>query len=118
MPSPAAGPGSRLLRSIEERPRGSQAFAQFRIAEKKVDLFFGEIDGRFDVGAESISASVRPCTMLEIRPQGHGGAGRYQRSRIDEVGDGFGLRQVDVVVKCALREFARPRRRIRAGIAR
>ena len=93
---------SKWPRTVASRSRSS------RIAEK-VDLFLGKIDGRFDVGAQidqCVGEALHHAREFALQ-RAHGGACGFARSRIDEIGDGFGLRQVDlVVVKRALGEFA------------
>ena len=88
-----------------------QSLAQFGAGEE-IDFLFGEIDGRFHVdaqrderGARGIHA-LRELTLQRTHRRLRGAA----RARIDEIRNGLGLRQIDLVVEeGALAELPCPR---------
>ncbi len=78
---------------------------------EKVDFLFREIDGRFHIDAQLDNAVHQRCDPFTERSlQGvYGIARRLFRGTVDQVGDGLGLGQVDLVVeKGALGELTRP----------
>ena len=84
---------------------------QLGVAEK-IDLFLGKVDGGFHVGAQvdqRVGEPLHHARELALQ-RAHRGARGFARAGVDEIGDGFGLRQIDlVVVERALGEFAGPR---------
>ena len=113
MPSRSRRPWPRRGRARASKwPRTvAEALGELAVGEE-VDFLLGKIDGRLDVGAQidqRIGEPLHHAGELALQ-RAHGGARGFARAGIDEVGDGFGLRQVDlVVVKGALGEFARAR---------
>ncbi len=77
---------------------------------QEVDLLFRKIDGGFHIGAQ---LNHRARQHLDhggelTLQRTHGGPGRLARAGVDEICDGLGLRQVQLVVQeRALREFPR-----------
>jgi hypothetical protein len=70
-------------------------------SERKVDLLLGEIHGRLHVHAQldqGLQQFVHPLRELPFQGT-HGGAGRLGGAAVDEVGDGLGLGQVELVVE-------------------
>ena len=77
---------------------------------QKVDVFFGEIQRRFDQHAQM--DQLRQQRIDGLREFARHGARRRARRRlsagVDQVGNGFGLGQIDLVVqKCPLCELSR-----------
>ena len=96
---------------VEVTAHGGQALGELRVGEK-IDFLLRKIDGGLDIGAQldqRIGEALHHAGELALQ-RAHGGARRLARAGIDEIGDGFGLRQIDlVVVKGALGEFTGPR---------
>ena len=76
---------------------------------EKIDLLFGKIDRRLDVGAQIDHRLGEPAHHGGELPlqRAHRRARRLARAGVDEVRDGLGLRQIELVVEeGALRELA------------
>ena len=78
---------------------------------EEVDLFLGKVDGRLDIDAQAdqlFDQALHPAREFALQ-RTQGIARRLFGARLDEVGDGFGLGQVELVVeKGAFAEFTRP----------
>ena len=81
----------------------SMRVAQRRVGEE-VDLLLGKIDRRFDVHArlgDGFGQRMHGDGELALQ-RAQRGARRLDRAAVDQIGDRFGLRQVELVVeKCA-----------------
>jgi len=104
-----AGAGG-AQQGVEVVAQGVEVGGEARVGEE-VDLFLGEVDRGFDVGAQVDQALEQGIDALrELALQAaRGGAGLGFGSGGDEVGDGFGLREVDApMAEGALAELAGP----------
>ncbi len=76
---------------------------------EEVDFFFGEVDGRFDVDAkidDRFGESLHHRRELTLQ-RAHRGPRRFTRAGVDEIGDGLGLREIQLLIEeGALSEFA------------
>ena len=89
----------------------SDALVQDGVGEK-IDFLVRKIDRGFDMHARFRHRFVSECTAAENSPCIDRTAARaaWRRAAVDQIGDRFGLSEIDLVVqKGALAEFARPR---------
>ena len=101
----------RLQHLAQQLANIRHALGQFG-AGQEVDLLFREINRRFNVDAQlgqRRAGGLHACGEFTLQ-RSHRGAGRAARTSVDQVGDGFGLREVDLVVEEGpLGKFTGPR---------
>ena len=92
--------------------QGVDALAEVFVGQK-VDLLLGKVDGRFDEHAQfgqRRDRGMHPVGEHALQRL-HGAARRLFGAGLDQIGDGLGLGQIDLVVEEGpLRELAGPRR--------
>jgi len=90
---------------------GGKPLAQ-RLVRQKIDLLVGKVDGGLDVGSKPRDLRLQSGDARGEFPlhRAHRGARGGRGAGIDEIGDRFGLGDVDLAVeKCPFAELAGPR---------
>src|SRR5690348_8111744 len=104
----AALPGT-LLDALEMLAHGLKALGQLAVC-KEVDFLLRKVDRRLDVGTQiddGLGEAAHHVGELALQ-RAHGRAHGFPGAGIDEVGNGFGLGEIELVVEeSPLREFAR-----------
>ena len=109
MPSRSSRPWRALCEhAVEVLAHRLEALGELAVGEE-IDLLLGKVDGRLHVGAQLDHRLGEPAHHGGELPlqRAHGRARRLARAGIDQVGDGLGLGQIELVVEeGALRELA------------
>src|SRR5207248_4092856 len=93
--------------AVEMLAHRLEARAELVVGEE-VDFLLRKVDRRLDVAAQLDHRLGEPAHHGGELPlqRAHGGAQRLARARVDEIGDRFGLRQIQLVIEeGALGEF-------------
>jgi hypothetical protein len=102
----------RLAKEISQRLDEAGQGALLVLSIGRVDLFFRKIDARLHMRAQIGEAGNQPMDPCRkgAGERTHRASRGFGAGGIDEVGDAFGLREVDPVVEeCPVRELARLR---------
>ncbi len=108
-PFPQQGALPGFAANLVQRPHDGVKIPRYLAVGEKIDLFIREVDGRFHIDAQADQALHQLLDFVgELPLQGvHGTAGGLLAGGFDEVGDGFGLGQIQLVIhEGALAELA------------